>query len=410
MMTATEHVQGEELMAWVDGELAGAELRGVEEHVAGCALCAAEVAQLRQVASGLREWSVAAVPASAEDAVLRRVRAWGAGVESAPVRWWSRRWVWGVGGGVGALGAAMTVLLLVFVSGGSSKKVVDHRVAERLYIPSDELAEVKVPPPPPPPGLTLSFDKKMRSEPATAVMKEDRATSGLPREAGFVASAPMIARTVSLQLEVKDVGRAREGVEGLLRAYGGYAATMTVSTPEAGTRMLGASLRVPAPQLRGMLAELKGFGKVENETQGGEEVGQQHEDLVARLSVARESEARLRGILKTRPGTVADVLEVEEEIARVRGEIEQMEAEQQGLEHRVSYATVQVEAFEEGQGTAADTVWSRLKAGAREGGANAVGTVVFLLEYGLAALVSVALVLVPAWLLWRRWRKVRGRW
>ena len=223
-------------------------------------------------------------------------------------------------------------------------------------------------------------------------------------------TAPMIARTVALTLIVKDVERSRQSLEELLRTYNGYAAQMDVSTPEAGRRTLHASLRIPAGQTRVLLAELKGYGKVASETQSGEEVGQQHADLLARLNTARESEERLRAILKNRTGDVSDVLQVEQAIARVRTEIESMEAEQQGLEHRVSYATVDLQMSEEGQGPTSPAVSSRLAAAARQGWDNATETVLgfitFLLQYGLALAFILALVGIPAWLAVKWWRRL----
>ena len=127
----------------------------------------------------------------------------------------------------------------------------------------------------------------------------------------------------------------------------GYAAGLNVATPQGAARMLQASLRIPAPQLVAAVAELKALGRVEAETQNGEEVTQQHADLLARLKNSRETEQRLQDVLRTRTGKVKDVLEVEGEIARVRGEIEQMEAEQQTLEHRVNFATIDLKLAEE---------------------------------------------------------------
>src|SRR4029077_5780217 len=122
---------------------------------------------------------------------------------------------------------------------------------------------------------------------------------------------------------------------------------LNVATPQNAGRTIQGSLRVPAPHLVAAVAELKALGRVENETQGGEEVTQQHADLVARLKNSRETEQRLQDVLRTRTGKVKDVLEVEEEITRVRGEIEQMEAEEQMLEHRVSFATIDLKLAEE---------------------------------------------------------------
>ena len=70
-------------------------------------------------------------------------------------------------------------------------------------------------------------------------------------------------------------------------------------------------------------------------------------DLVARLKNARETEQRLQNVLRTRTGKVSEVLEVEQEMARVREEIESMEAERKTLEHRVDFAAVNVQLVEE---------------------------------------------------------------
>ena len=94
---------------------------------------------------------------------------------------------------------------------------------------------------------------------------------------------------------VKDFDAARASLDGVLARHNGYAAGLNVATPQGAARMLQASLRIPAPQLVAAVAELKSLGRVENETQGGEEVTQQHADLVARLKNSRETEPRLSG-------------------------------------------------------------------------------------------------------------------
>ena len=118
--------------------------------------------------------------------------------------------------------------------------------------------------------------------------------------------------------------------------YHGYSARESVSTPKYGSHSVQASVRVPASELTSAAAEIARLGRVVNESQTGEEVSQQHMDLVARLKTARETEARFQAILQQRTGKVSDVLEVEQNIARLREEIEAMEAEQKGLEHRVA--------------------------------------------------------------------------
>jgi Domain of unknown function (DUF4349) len=86
---------------------------------------------------------------------------------------------------------------------------------------------------------------------------------------------------------------------------------------------------------------------------------------VARLKNSRETELRLQTILTQRTGKIGDVLEVEREIARVRGEIEQLEAEQKSLEHRVEFATVDLSLTEEYQVPVESTRRIRLHASSR---------------------------------------------
>jgi hypothetical protein len=225
----------------------------------------------------------------------------------------------------------------------------------------------------------------------------------------------MIARTVSLSTVVKDFDSARALVDAILARHNGYAASLNVSTPQGAGRTLQASLRIPALQLGPALSELKALGRVENETQNGEEVTQQHADLIARLRNSRETEQRLQDVLRTRTGKVKDVLEVEEEIARVRGEIEQMEAEQKTLEHRVDFATIDLKLAEEYKAqlsTPAPSVAMQLRNATINGFRNAfeslLALVLFLAESGPSLLLWLALLGVPAWRLWRRYRRAQS--
>jgi len=137
----------------------------------------------------------------------------------------------------------------------------------------------------------------------------------------------MIARSIELQIIAKDFSAVRGELDSVLTRYQGYAANLSVSNTDNTARALSASLRIPAPQLAAALNELKSLGRVTGEAQSGEEVTSQHADLVARIKNSRETEIRLQDILRNRTGKVSDILEVEQEIARVRGEIEQMESE-----------------------------------------------------------------------------------
>ncbi|HME11515.1 MAG TPA: DUF4349 domain-containing protein [Candidatus Acidoferrum sp.] len=165
----------------------------------------------------------------------------------------------------------------------------------------------------------------------------------------------MIARTAQLQVVVAKFDVARSAVESILTRHHGYAAALNVGDADNTARTLNASLRIPSHELPAALGELRTLGHVASESQAGEEVTAEHADLVARLKSSRETEARLQDILRTRTGKVSDVLEVEQEIARVRGEIEQMESDLKSLNHRVDFATITLSLSEEYKAKVSDS-------------------------------------------------------
>lgn len=146
---------------------------------------------------------------------------------------------------------------------------------------------------------------------------------------------------------VKDFAASRSSLEAIVRQHHGYSAQLNVSTPEDAPRGLQTSLRIPAPDLSATIGDLRTLGRIEGESQAGEEVTKQHADLVARLKNARDTEQRFQAILQQHTGNVGEVLQVEEGIARVRGDIERMGAEQKALEHRVDFATIDLQLTEE---------------------------------------------------------------
>jgi hypothetical protein len=223
---------------------------------------------------------------------------------------------------------------------------------------------------------------------------------------------PMIARVVSLSIVTRDFAGSRTSLDAILARRRGYAAELSVNTPQNAPRSLQAALRIPAAELSSAVADLKMLGRVENEAQSGEEVTQQHTDLVARLKTSRETERRFQVILQQRTGDVAQVLQVEEGIARVRGDIERMEAEQKNLEHRVEFASVNLQLIEEYKASLnapaasiSTRIHNAMVAGFKNVSETVLGILLFFFEAGPSMLLAALILLAPAWLLWRRYRR-----
>jgi len=222
----------------------------------------------------------------------------------------------------------------------------------------------------------------------------------------------MIARTAELRLTVENLGETRKAMDRILGQHKGYIAELTASAESGSVHTLTASLRVPADQLDQCITELKNLGRVKEESQAGEEVTKQHADLTARLDSARTTEGRLNDVIQKRTGRVSDILEVEKESARVRGEIEQMEAEQQTLEHRVNFATIDLKFAEEYKAqlsSPAPLVGMQLRNATVNGFRNAsetlLGILLLFAESGPTLLLWLLILLFPARLVWKRYRR-----
>jgi hypothetical protein len=427
MNDVTHPVAPEQVMAFLDGELPSGQAQSVFEHVKHCADCASLAAELGNTQRQLATWRVDALPSGVESALLQRLEQ-----QSAPLRNARTSWPLRVRGPVGVrpllavsgVAAALAIgLLFTRVSGTSYRAMhMESRPASRSVatpgasggtIPREISNRSKA---------TADYEALLREKQQLAMsssLEADRDSEGMGRGegAGYGPSdtdfhQPMIARTVSLTIVTKDFPASRVQLDAILARYHGYAAQLAANNAENAARSITASLRIPASELAVAIGALKNLGHVETESQSGEEVTQQHADLVVRLKNAHETETRLQAILQQRTGKIGDVLAVEQEIARVRGEIEQMEAEQKTLEHRVDFATLELNLTEEykaqldGSSPSVSTrMHNALVNGFEHAAESLLGLLLFVMEAGPILLLWGAILFLPAFFLIRRYRR-----
>ena len=446
MNTIAHPVAPEEIMALVDRELSSERSQSLSAHIDQCAECRELAVSIRTTSQTLSNWTAGMSPVSAEFEKRLRVAAAknlapGESLSSEVFRR-TKLWTWKHWAGGLAATAVLAALLLGIA-------IPNRRPAKTMLVPIREYGRNSVATGSGPMGKPQAREEKaMKEVPRTLATPGIAADSNglfhglgdhaqnsfsidghpiadqqgkvfsnqIPQESieamEAVAGGPMIARTVSLSIVVKDFDAGRASLDSILSRHNGYAAGLNVSTPQGAARTLQASLRIPGPQLASALGKLKALGRVEVETQNGEEVTQQHADLAARLKNSRETEQRLQDVLRTRTGKVKDVLEVEQEIARVRGEIEQMEAEQQTLEHRVTFSTIDLKLAEEYKAeltTPAPSIAIQLRNATVDGFRTAfqsfLALVLFLAESAPTLLLWLMILAFPAWLLWRRYQR-----
>ena len=106
-------------------------------------------------------------------------------------------------------------------------------------------------------------------------------------------------------------------------------------------------MRVPVNKFDSFLDEVAKLGVAENRTQTAQDVTEEYVDLEAQITNKKRLEERIVALLKDSTGKIKDVIEVEHELARVRGEIEQMEGRLRYLTNRTDFTTVSISAREE---------------------------------------------------------------
>jgi hypothetical protein len=214
--------------------------------------------------------------------------------------------------------------------------------------------------------------------------------------------------THSLTLEIRNLSSTFQSVIDLSAMQGGFTTETGRTRNDDGSYLGSVVMRVPPGSVGGLLEKLRGFGKVISENSTGEDITDEYVDLEARLKNMRASESRLQELLTRRTQKLADVLAVEKELTRVRGDIESFEAQKRNWEILTALATIRVELVElKGAFPALHRIWTPIRTafgGALEGFAESLHAVIVFLG---TILPWAALFGLPVYLYFNVWRKKR---
>lgn len=150
----------------------------------------------------------------------------------------------------------------------------------------------------------------------------------------------MVIYNAYVSLETGDIGGTLAKIRSLAESYGGYVAGSSRSSygMQATAEI---TIRVPKDKFHVAVQEIETYGKVLDERTSSEDVTQQYIDLKARLENLQRQEKRLNEILGMAK-TVDEVLNVERELERVRGEIESLQGQVNYLERNVAMSVITV--------------------------------------------------------------------
>lgn len=155
-----------------------------------------------------------------------------------------------------------------------------------------------------------------------------------------------LIRNAQLELEVKSFQAAMDQISALTKAAGGYVDTSNSQKGGNGKLQGTVVVKVLPQNLDGFLLKLRDLGQIANQSVSTEDVTKDYYDTQARLENSRKMEIQLQELLKRNNGKVSELLQVERELGRVRGEIEQMQGSLKLYDFQVQYATVTIQMRE----------------------------------------------------------------
>jgi len=193
--------------------------------------------------------------------------------------------------------------------------------------------------------LRKSKTKDAVSASAPAPAQSESEPAAAPAETAQQDSKRKVIMSHALGLEVKSLSAALQSLTKLAESNGGYVYESTRTSYDRNSYAGTIGIRVPVGKTSGVLGAVRSLGRVESESSSAEDITDDYVDMEARLKNAQASEARLKEMYQ-RAGTVKDVLEVEKELTRVRGDIEAFMAKKRNWDILVDMATIEVNLHE----------------------------------------------------------------
>lgn len=159
---------------------------------------------------------------------------------------------------------------------------------------------------------------------------------------------PRRIKTGSMSVEASDVEKAMAEFESITLAYGGWVQSRNMTS---GVRIHASlTLRIPAELYEDFVSAAIDIAALRSFNDSVEDVSAEYFDALNSLNINRAEQARLLDFIAG-AGSIEDIILLEARLADVRLEIERHENNMRRIDRAVSYSTLHVNIFEQGQAT-----------------------------------------------------------
>lgn len=330
------------LSDYVDGTLEADYRVLLEQHLENCGECSRELELLRAQVEWCARLGQVPLPEDFHAQLMQRIGALAAQSSNAgSVRMrrklteWFQRYR--------AVASVLVIFALAFalsrvtplLQPGKSAQQLEQKVAEQA---------VKAPP-----RGAMSFSMTATDVAPSAGKGSygQAATGSFPGGVVAVGDPTVVGRKLikhgSLNIEVPAGGLegAARAVQSIVQGAGGYIENSSSSVESSGRGVMQFTLRVPADQFDLVFDRLAKVGKVLNQNVSASDVTEQFIDVQAQLRNKERQEQRLLELMG-KATTVGELLQVENELNRVRTEIDSLKQRLKYLENATSMSTISV--------------------------------------------------------------------
>lgn len=219
-----------------------------------------------------------------------------------------------------------------------------------------------------------------------------------------------ITKDVSLVIIVPDVEDAVSRIQEMVEGVDGYIQNANIW--QESERMQGTlTLRLPVERLDEILQRLENFGRVVRKNIKGKDVTEEYEeyyDAVARKTTLESQEKRILELIN-KANTVSEMLEIDNELTRIRSQIESLQTRLKVLDSLTNLATVNIEVQAPKNISIGDTLKEpfgmRIKAGFLRGLNGMVNSVEGLIVLAAILLPYTPIFVIAGYVVYRVWKK-----
>jgi hypothetical protein len=222
-----------------------------------------------------------------------------------------------------------------------------------------------------------------------------------------------IVRNADLQLEAESPEQSQQKISAVAESKGGFVVESQQSSSDARSAVrdvVTMTVRVPSAKFTEALDEIRrAASRVVVETVKSDDVTEEFIDIEAQLKAKKALEAQFLEIMK-RANTVEDALNVQSELAEVRGEIEKIEGRKRFLENQTSFSTIKIRLQTPATFTETSSgFFDRFKQAFASGFDAALNFILGLVSFIIAILPFLVFIVLPCYLIVRYFLKKRRK-